>query len=75
MSQEKDIFLSALDVPVDVRAEFLQRTCGGNVALQRAVETLLEMNTRAGEFLESPALEQLAGSNSEESQRAAELTY
>lgn len=75
MSQEKDIFLLAIDVPVEDRAEFLQRTCGGNVTLQRAVETLLEMNTRAGEFLESPALEQLAGNNSEESQRAAELLF
>lgn len=75
MSQEKDIFLLAFDVPVESRAEFLQATCGGNETLQRAVETLLEMNTRAGEFLESPALEQLAGNNSAESQHAAELLF
>lgn len=75
MSQEKEIFLSALDVPVEIRSEFLQKSCGGNETLLRAVETLLEINTRAGEFLESPALEQLAGDNSAESQHAAELLF
>ena len=75
MSQEKEIFLLALDVPAEIRTEFLQKTCAGNETLRRAVETLLEINSRAGEFLEAPALEQLAGNSSVESQHAAELLF
>lgn len=75
MNQEKEIFFSALDVPPEHRDEFLRRNCGGNETLRKAVETLLEINSRAGDFLASPALEQLAGNNIKESQQAAELLF
>ena len=75
MSQEKEIFFSALDVPPEGRTEFLRRNCGDNETLRKAVETLLEINSRAGDFLASPALEQLAGNDTVESQHAAELLF
>ncbi|WP_165250377.1 serine/threonine-protein kinase [Paludisphaera soli] len=37
------------------RAAFLDRACGGDQALRRQVESLLDAHTRAGGFLESPA--------------------
>src|SRR5262245_38651996 len=56
----KQIFLKALDLPVDERARFLDRLCGDDPALRRQVDALLQAVSVADSFLEKPAAE-LAG--------------
>ena len=38
----EQIFLQAVEVPVDQRPVFLERACGGNADLRREVDSLLE---------------------------------
>ena len=42
---------------MEEREEFLQRTCGGDPALQDEVRSLLASHQKAEDFLESPAIE------------------
>jgi len=58
---EHDIFLAALDIADPVqRAAYLDQACAGDPALRRQVGTLLAAHVRSGEFLDVPALQQMA---------------
>ena len=53
--REALIFTEALGVPVEKRAAFLERACGGDERLRRKVEALLTSHEEIGDFLqESP---------------------
>ena len=51
------LYDSALDQESSVRAAFLERACGGDEALRRAVELLLAQHEKDDNFLEAPAME------------------
>src|SRR5262249_25544129 len=51
------IFTEALNVPVQERAALLERLCDGDESLRQKVEALLRAHARAGDFLETPAIE------------------
>jgi len=51
------IFTEALRLPVEERAEFLERACAGDENLRKEVEALLDAHERVGNFLENPPLE------------------
>jgi serine/threonine protein kinase/tetratricopeptide (TPR) repeat protein len=54
-STAKTIFLNALDIASSAaRQAYLDGQCGGDTALRREVEALLEHHHRLGSFLESP---------------------
>jgi hypothetical protein len=50
------LFDAALDTPPTKRAEFVERVCGGDVALRRELVRLLGLVESSGEFLELPAI-------------------
>jgi hypothetical protein len=50
--REVAIFIEALTVPVQERAAFLQRVCGGDQSLRQMMEALLRAHERVGNFLE-----------------------
>src|ERR1035438_7476851 len=52
-----DVLQSALDRAPEERDAFLRRACAGDDTLELEVRSLLTSDGRAGEFLESPALE------------------
>ena len=51
----EELFHSALALEPDRRADLLTRACGGDEALRREVESLLESYVQAGSFIEQPA--------------------
>jgi hypothetical protein len=51
----KGIFHGALAQPPEQRRAWLERACGGDVALLQEAETLLQSLDSAGDFLERPA--------------------
>lgn len=51
-----EVFAEALEIPAGERERFLAAACGGDDALRAAVERLLAADSRAGEFLGTPAL-------------------
>ena len=51
------LFDAALDTPPAKRAEFVERVCGGDVALRRELLRLLGLVESSGEFLEAPAMD------------------
>jgi serine/threonine protein kinase/tetratricopeptide (TPR) repeat protein len=55
-----ELFLKALELPSAERHAFLDDACAGDAELRAEVESLLEANTCAGSFLESPACDLLA---------------
>jgi serine/threonine protein kinase/Flp pilus assembly protein TadD len=56
--QANDLFLAALDRPVGTeRDRYLDAVCAGDPGLRAEVESLLAAASRAGEFLEAPAME------------------
>src|SRR5262245_55399804 len=58
---ERDIFIAARDkTDPAARSAYLAQACGGDAALRRRVEGLLRASARAGDFLETPAAEQIA---------------
>ncbi|MFM9995377.1 MAG: tetratricopeptide repeat protein [Phycisphaerales bacterium] len=63
-----DLFHRALEIPEPARAAFLARACGDDRALRGQIETLLRSDSRAGGFLETPAIGALASPT----ERAAE---
>jgi Leucine-rich repeat (LRR) protein len=72
---EEAIFLAALDTDPTQRAAFLDQACGGDLALQRGVETLLKLHARANDFLDVPAVEQLAPTDPGTANTAVDLSF
>lgn len=64
---EQAIFLAALEIadPAE-RAAYLSTTCDGKSTLRRQVEALLAAHERSGEFLDVPALQQIAAGTPED---------
>ena len=55
MATEETLFAQALDRPAGAeRAAFLARVCGGDAALRRAVEALLDEHERPPGVLDAP---------------------
>src|SRR5579862_1187488 len=48
---------SVLECPQDDRDAFLRRECAGDEALERELRSLLTLEPKAAEFLESPAID------------------
>jgi hypothetical protein len=48
------ILNTALELPADKRAAYLDEVCAGDAALRRQVEALLGAHEQAGGFLEAP---------------------
>jgi len=46
------VFTEALQLPAHERAAYLERACGGDLELRRAVEALLQEYNQVGDFLE-----------------------
>jgi uncharacterized protein (TIGR03067 family) len=57
---EQSIFLAALDVDPARRSAYLDEACGGDAILRKQVEELLAAHERSGEFLDDPAVAQMA---------------
>ena len=55
--QIEALYHAALRLPSGERVEFLAQACGGNQVLRQEIESLLKAHDRAGNFIESPALE------------------
>jgi serine/threonine protein kinase/Tol biopolymer transport system component len=55
----KEVFAGARALPAERRAAYLIDACEGNEALRQEVESLLESNAHARDFLETPAALQL----------------
>src|SRR5262245_21668418 len=71
-SQKVDeLFHAALDRQPTERYAFLAEGCGGNTDLLAEVESLISAHERAQDFLESPAVELVAGSFAEVTTRLA----
>jgi serine/threonine protein kinase/Flp pilus assembly protein TadD len=61
-----ELFLEARELPTaDERREFLDRVCADDAALREDIQSLLDVDGRAGKFLERPA----EGAGSTEGQR------
>jgi serine/threonine protein kinase len=58
----EDLYHAALDCDESSRPEFLSGKCKGDDTLRTEVESLLYYNSRAGQFIETPALELAAES-------------
>jgi WD40 repeat protein/serine/threonine protein kinase len=58
---EREIFFEALDLddPAE-RAAYVDGACAGDAALRQRIETLLRLHANAGDFLDTPAAQQLA---------------
>jgi len=52
-----ELLQSALLLPPDRREQFLRQACAGDTALQQEVQSLLTSDRKAGDFLESPAID------------------
>jgi serine/threonine protein kinase/tetratricopeptide (TPR) repeat protein len=61
-SQIERLYHEALELDKDERAAFLTRACAGDESLRREVESLLESDSQAGSFIESPAIQVAARS-------------
>jgi serine/threonine protein kinase len=55
--QVDSLLQSALGYPPDERDAFLREACNGDLTLEREVRSLLVAHEKAGNFLESPAIE------------------
>lgn len=58
-SQIEEVLQQALDLEPGRRAAFLKQTCAGDATLLARVEALLERESEAGSFMESPAVSRL----------------
>ncbi len=68
---EQSIFLAALEITdAAQRASYLDQACAGDPSLRNQVDALLAAHERSGEFLDVPALKQLAAANSADQTRA-----
>ncbi|HTV66194.1 MAG TPA: protein kinase [Bryocella sp.] len=55
--QVDTLLQSVLEQPPGERDSFLRRACGSDAALEREVRSLLSAQEKAGDFLETPAIE------------------
>ena len=53
LQQLESLFTEAAALPVSARAEFLNRTCGGDAGLRARIEGMLRTNDSLGGFLEA----------------------
>lgn len=59
--QVQDIFLAAIEIDdLQRRAAYVAQTCEGDEGLHRKVNALLAAHERSGDFLDVPALQQIA---------------
>jgi hypothetical protein len=54
-NREETLFAAALRLPANERTAFLDRECAGDAQLRQRVDTLLQADAQAGEFLDEPA--------------------
>ena len=54
-----ELLEAALDVSPGSREELLERRCEGDPSMKRELERLLEAHDRAGEFIESPPVDEI----------------
>ncbi|HEY3836334.1 MAG TPA: serine/threonine-protein kinase [Bryobacteraceae bacterium] len=70
--QVDSLFKSAISLPPQEREAFLAAQCAGDVELQRELRSLIACGEHAGDFLESPAIEdQVSGDSILEAAGAA----
>lgn len=70
---EQSIFLAALEIAdPNHRADYLSQACGDEPALRRQVDALFVAHERSGEFLNVPALQQMAAGASGNGDSAGE---
>jgi uncharacterized protein (TIGR03067 family) len=56
LARVKELFLAALEMPAPERAAYLSTACGGDTALRRQIEAMLQSHENSGELLpRSPA--------------------
>ena len=55
--QVEQLYDAAIELPVAERAEFVQEACAGDEDLQHELLSLLDAEQKAGDFMESPALD------------------
>jgi eukaryotic-like serine/threonine-protein kinase len=55
------LYHAAAELPQERRVAFLEESCAGDETMRREVESLLEHQKRADDFLEVPALQKAAG--------------
>ncbi|MEP6946391.1 MAG: protein kinase [Acidobacteriota bacterium] len=65
-SEIKEIFYAASQLEPAERAPFLDESCKGDDALRREVESLLSSSRAAGNFMQDPAIGEVADSISDE---------
>jgi len=53
--QVEEVFLSALEQPLENRAAYLRSVCAGDESLRTEVEAMLRSHEQAGDFMERPA--------------------
>jgi serine/threonine protein kinase/sugar lactone lactonase YvrE len=58
--QVTEIYHTALELAFEERRDFLETACAGDESLLREVESLLEADREAGEFIAQPALQEAA---------------
>ena len=51
-NREEVLFAAALKLPVELRADYLQKTCGEDAVLRGRIEGLLNAHLSAGRFME-----------------------
>jgi hypothetical protein len=51
----EEVFLSALEQPMENRAAHLRSVCAGDESLRTEVEAMLRSHEQAGDFMEQPA--------------------
>lgn len=56
----KEIFHSAVMLPTNERAAYLDQVCNGDLSLRRRVEELLQSHEETGNFVDAPAFEAAA---------------
>lgn len=49
-----ELYHAALDRPADQRAAFLEQVCSGDMELRQEVQSLLDANAQAGDFMTAP---------------------
>lgn len=54
--QVEEVFQKALELPLHARVSFLEGACADDVALRDEAISLVEAHTRAGEFIDEPAI-------------------